>query len=88
MPLLKTCGTGAGHIEPCLFNVMTIQPFFSLKMNLCYIHVIYPRAVTTEKVVMRLGVIVVMSLAAFDGYLMNKTVLLTEIEVVIDRGPR
>jgi hypothetical protein len=88
MPLLKACGTNAAHIETCFVYLMTIQRSFSLNMNFFHIHVIYPPAVATEEVMMRLGIIVIVGLAALDGYLMNKAVLFTEIEGVVDRGPR
>jgi hypothetical protein len=67
---------------------MTIEPPPPLKRNPLHTDVIYPAAVTTKEMVMRLGVIVIVGLVAFDGYLMNKTVLFKEIEGVIDRGPR
>jgi len=67
---------------------MTIEPPTTLKRNPLHTNVIYPAAVTTKEMVMRLGVIVIVGLVAFDGYLMNKTVLFKEIKGVIDRGSR
>jgi hypothetical protein len=67
---------------------MAIEPATPLKRNPFHPDVIYPAAVTTKEVVVRLGIIVIVGLGAFDGYLMNEPVLFKEIEGIIDRGSR
>jgi hypothetical protein len=67
---------------------MTIEPPTPLKRNPLHIDVIYPATVATKEMMMRLGVIVIVGLGAFDGYLMNEPVLFKEIKGVIDRGSR